>query len=247
MNNIPSKYENKKMEKLFLAIFFNDLEKVIGFKKQYPEIYAKKEKFRIDKYRTFDLKNLTFFNQSVWKDDDWNDEIIPLIRRNRQRTEQMLDYWRAECSCGEIQREIDYNQYFDYFYCVDPRITDEVFWEPIQDYLSKGIREQDIMLFFHAERFNFKETKKLLEEGAKPDVDICIDDDLDDDDSNSILSRIWVEYLYLISTYVVPDFEAFEINGYKQKFDIKDMFGHLLGLAAHIDMYQLLDAYSEDK
>ena len=186
---------------------------------------------------------MTFFNQSVWKDDDWVDEIIPLVRRNRQRTEQMLDYWRAEYGCQEIQRDINYNQYFDFFYCVDPRITDEVFWEPIQNYLSKGIREQDLMLFFHAERFNFKETKKLLEEGAKPDVDI----DQDDDDENTIFSRIGIEMSFLATTFVVSEFETFEQKGYTQKFDIKDMFSHLLGLAAHIDMYQLLDAYSEDK
>lgn len=84
---IPSESENKEMEKLFLAIFFNDIEKVIEFKNQHPKIYAKKECFLIDESTTFDLTYLTFFNDVLWNSGDWKEDIMPFIKRNKKRTE----------------------------------------------------------------------------------------------------------------------------------------------------------------
>ncbi|MBS1681043.1 MAG: hypothetical protein JST48_04970 [Bacteroidetes bacterium] len=67
LGNITTETENKKLEELFLAVFFNDLEKVIEFKNRHPETYAKKNNFLIDDTVSFDLINLTFFNQTYGK------------------------------------------------------------------------------------------------------------------------------------------------------------------------------------
>ena len=96
LNDIPTKTENKKLEELFLAVYFNDLEKVIEFKNRFPELYTKRDRFLIDNDTPFDLTNLTFFNQTIWFDGDWIDDINPLVEKHRLRTTQMLDFWRAE-------------------------------------------------------------------------------------------------------------------------------------------------------
>ncbi|MCL2074411.1 MAG: hypothetical protein FWH18_10840 [Marinilabiliaceae bacterium] len=247
LNDIPTKSENKKMEELFLAIYFNDVKKVIDFKNQYPEIYAKKNNFQIDKNTSFNLINLTFFNQTVWADHTWNEEIMPLVKKNRQRIEQMLDFWSLEFGCKKLTREIEYFQYCDFFYCEFPAGHKE--WLSYEEWLSversggnitKEFREIDLMLMYQAEHFNFAETKKLLEQGAKSDIDFY------DDEDSSLNSRIADESAFLATTFVVPEFEIFEQKGYNQKFDIVDMFGRLLGFAAHEEMYHLLAEY-EDK
>lgn len=41
--SVPKGDENKKLKELFLAVYFNDLEKVIDIKNHYPKIYNKKK------------------------------------------------------------------------------------------------------------------------------------------------------------------------------------------------------------
>jgi hypothetical protein len=235
LNDIPIQTENKKWQELFLAVYFNDLEKVIEFKNQYPELYARKGRFIIDGDTTFDLTNLTFFNQTIWSDLSWRKEIMPLVEKHRQRTKQMLDFWRAELGQQEILRQIEYNHYCDYFNCDDPSDFDEIILEPISTYLKEGFREIDLSLYNRAQCFDFAEVKKLLGLGAKSDIHF------ENDGDSSIFSRISAECSYLATCYVIPEFEVFETKGYKGDFDIKRMFGDLLSLAAHEEMYRLLD------
>jgi hypothetical protein len=238
LNDIPTKSENKKMEELFLAIYFNDVEKVFEFKNQYPEIYSKKKNFQINNV-TFNLVNLTFFNQTVWSVDDWKEEIMPLVKKIRQRIGNMLDFWQTEFGCKNIKRGIEYNQYCDFFYSDCLYDTYEEWLKEEQEYIEKEFRELDLMLMYQVERFNFAETKKLLEQGAKSDIHFY------DDDFSSVNSRIGTESSFLATTFVVPEFEIFEQKGYNQRFDIVDMFGRLIGFAAHEEMYHLLAEYEE--
>ena len=233
--------ENKKMEDLFLAIYFNDVEKVIEFKNQYPEIYAKKDSFQIDHYTTFNLINLTFFNQVVWGANDWTEEAMPFAKKINQKTEQMLDFWRAEFGNKEIKRDIEYSQYSDYFYFYCDFFTDtyEEWLKEEQEDMRQNIREIDIKLMYQVGRFNFAETKKLLEQGAKSDVDLY------DDDFSSAISHFGNERELFARTFVCPEFKRFEQKGYNQKFDIVEMFSELLGFAAHEEMYLFLEAYKE--
>ena len=235
--NIPTEIENKKMEELFLAIYFNDVKKVIEFKKQYPDIYVKKNNFLLNDYDTFDLINLTFFNQTLWKEELWSKRIKSLVKKNKKRVEQMLDFWRSEFGRQDIKREIEYNQYWSFFYCNG---YDKTYGE-WKKYNLEGIktefREIDIMLMYQVERFDFVETRKLLEQGAKSDIDFY------GDDFSSVNSRICTEFAFLATSFVVSEFEIFEKKGYNQDFDITDMFSRLLGLAAHEEMYSLLAEY----
>ena len=248
MNGIPTKTENKKMEELFLAVFFNDVEKVNSFKSHSPNLYAMKNNFLIDNYKSFNLVNLTFFNQTIWNSKKWDNDIKPLVEKNKLKTEQMLVFWQSEFDRQNIVREIEYNQYCDFFYCEFP--TDHKEWLSYEEWLSversvgyieKAFREIDLMLMYQAEHFNFAETKKLLEQGAKSNIDFY------DNESSDLDSRIGDECAFLATTFVVPEFEIFEQKGYNQDFDIVDMFGRLLGLAAHEEMYQLLNEYSKTK
>lgn len=241
LNDIPTEKENKKLEKLFLAVYFNDLEKVIEFKNQSSELYVKKDKYPIDQNTTFDLINLTLFNEIIWFDVSWRKEIMPLVEKHRQRTKQMLDFWRAELGLQKIQRNIKYNHYCDYFYCDDPEDFEEIIMEPISTYLKEGFREIDLRLYNRVQCFDFEEVKKLLEQGAKSDIHF------ENDGDSSAFSRISSECSYLTTCHVIPEFEMFEKNGYNQSFDTTRMFGDILGLAAHEEMYHLLDKYDEDE
>lgn len=244
LNDPPTEIENKIMEELFLAIYFNDLQKVVAFKNQFPELYSKKNKFLIDGITTFDLTNLTFFNQTIWFSEDWIDEIKPLVEKHRQRTIQMLDFWRAEFGQQIIKKQIEYNNYWDYFWCNDPNDPDykqEVILDPISYFLEKGFREIDLMLYNRIECFDFEEAENLLKQGAKTDIDFY------DDDNSSTYSRISHEVSYLATCQVIPEFEKFETKGYEQNFDITSMFGDILGLAAHIEMLVLLEKYEQEE
>jgi len=248
LKKIPTETENEIMRDLFLAVYFNDLDKVVDFKVKYPEVYSKKDSFQLDSFwiegkKTFDLKNLTFFNQTIWKDDDWIEETMPLVRRNRQRTEKMLDFWSTEFGNKNIKREIEYNQYCEYFFCADPNdpeANEEVIFDPISDYLKKGFREIDLRLYNRISCFDFAETKRLLEQGAKLDVNFD-----EGDESSNALSLVGSECVVLASCEVIPAFKRFEVKGYNQCFSITQIFRDLLGLAAFEDMYDLLEKYIE--
>jgi len=225
-----------KLNDLFIAIYFNDLEKVIEIKSKFPEIYSKKECFLIEGKMLFDLKNLTFFNQTIWNVDNWKDEIMPLILNNRQNTEKMLNFWRAELGKNNIQREIEYNHYCDYFYCVDPNDPDEdekVILDTIPYFLEKGFREIDLRLYNRIACFDFTETKKLLENGAKLDINFY------EDGASSALSFIGDECSYLASCEVIPEFKLYKTKGFVKDYCIIERFGDLLGLAAFEDMNKL--------
>lgn len=240
--NMPTDKKNDIMEELFLAIYFNDVEKVKAFKNQYPDIYAKKSNFQIGYDDTFDLINLTFFNQTILKDDAWIEEIMPLILKNRHKTEQMLDYWRKESNCRNLQRKIEYNKYHQYFFCDDPNDKDsneEIIGEPISNLLEKGYREIDLRLYNRVECFDFAEAEKLLKQGARMDIHFFEDGDSD------TFSRISTECSYLATCHLIPIFEAFEDDGYDLDVDIIELFSYLIGMAAHQDMYDLLNKYME--
>jgi len=255
MNTVPNEIENTKLYELFLAVYFNDLEKVIDFKNRYPELYAMKNNFQIggheENMHSFDLMNLTFFNQVIWFDDCWIDEIKPFVERRRQQTTQMLDFWRIEFSKQDIQRTIEYNQCWDCFYCENPSVTNEMSYEPIQDYVDKGYRKIDLMLYNRAECFDFVETKKLLELGANPNITFYEnEEDKKRDDGYNILDRIGSECSYLTSCEVIPVFKTHEEKGfypYSGKENVERLFGDLIGLAAHEEMYGLLKPYSKEE
>jgi len=244
LNDIPTKTENKKLEELFLAIYFNDLEKVVAFKNQFPDLYAKKHKFIIDKEITFDLINLTWFNKILWFDINWKEDMDSLVEKYQQRTKQMLAFWQTEVGRQLDQRPIEYNYYYDYFYCADPNNPDaneEVICDNIHYFIEQGFREIDLRLYNRIECFDFIEVKNLLEKGANTNIPFYGYGD------SSAFSRVSCEVMVLSSCYVIPEFEEFESKGYNQHVYIKDMFSNILGMAAHTEMYNLLKEYDNEE
>lgn len=242
--------EDSKKE-LFQIIYFNDLDKLVKFKTKYPELYTKNLIHYSDYIgQPFDLSNLTLFNYTVWFTDTWVNEIIPFIKRQREKVLKMIDFWRNELGEDIRQRNFQYNHYHKCCYCEDPS-DDEIICEPFSYYLEKGNREIDLMLYNRATCFDFESVKQLLEKGANPNIDIenpncqIIKDDLYNEDY--VLSRISTESIFLPTCLVVPAFEDFEKNGCNKNFDVVQHFGYLLGWAAHEKMYKLLDEYSSSK
>jgi hypothetical protein len=251
MNTIPNEIENTKLYELFLAIYFNDLDKVIDFKNLYPELYAMKNNFQINEmgrrgekeviYKSFDLMNLTFFNQMIWFDDCWGEESRAFAEKQKMRTQKMLDHWRAELGKQDIQRTVEYNQYWNWFWCTDPSETREEWQHGEEESMTKGLKEIDLMLMYQSERFDFLETKKLLELGANPNVPFY-----EDEDGSTALRRISDECSYLLTCEIWWRYKLFDEKGSYPYCDIDRMLGDLLGLAAHEEMYALLKPYSKE-
>ncbi len=230
----------KKLEQLFLAIYFNDIDKVRAFKSQFPDIYTKKNRFQIDDTTVFDLTKLTLFNQIIWFDPDWKDEIFPLVERNRHNTDRMLNFWQSELISIGSGDHFPYHQFKDYFLCEDIEDTETVILDPMSYFIERGFREIDLKLYNRIDCFDFAAVRELLEQGANPNIHFY------DDGDSSAISRILDEGSFLTSCRIIPEFEIFEVKGYDQDFNIKEMFGDLLGLAAHDKMYDLLKKYDHN-
>lgn len=231
---------NKTLEQLFLAIYFNDIDKVKAFKSQFPDIYTKKNRFQIDDTTVFDLTKLTLFNQIIWFDPDWKDEIVPLVERNRNNADRMRKFWQSEFINIESGNHFEYHQFKDYFFCEDIGDIQSVMLDPMPYFINKGYREVDLKLYNRVDSFDFDAVRELLEKGARPNIHFH------DDGDSSAICRIAEECSFLINCRIIPEFEVFEIKGYDQDFDIKEMFGGLLGLAAHETMYDLLKKYDQN-
>lgn len=233
----PTLCENKILEKLFLAIYFNDLDKVIEFKTKHPPIYAKKSYFLIENQTPFDLTSLTLFHYKIWFSDEWRDQIKSLIDKSRQRTKQLGDFWKTEGIIQDLDSTFAYNQFWNYFNCDDPDDYEEVMFEPIKNYLKNGFREIDLQLYNRVECLDCTNARKLLKQGAKADIHFQNDGD------SSAFSHIVGAVSYLSTTQVIPQFESFYQRAPDQHFDITQMFANLIGLASHEEMYRLLQKY----
>lgn len=237
-NQIPEKTDNDKLELLFIAIHFNDLERVKAFKNDYPDLYAKRGEFKIDERVPFNLSCLTFFNKVIWFNSNWREGSMPFVNKHRFETEQMSAFWREESVCKKFCKNFKYNDYWEYFFCDDPNDYEEITFEPISSYLKKGFREIDLRLYNRAQCFDFKEVSRLLDQGAQPDVHF------EHDGHSSTMARISDEYAYLNTCHFLPSVEYFKKVGYNQKFDIEDLFRTILGLTAHLEMYELLTSFN---
>lgn len=156
-NQISEKTDNDKLEPLFIAILFNDLERVKAFKNDHPDLYAKMGEFKIDERVTFNLSCLTTFNEIIWFNGNWSIGRLPFVNKQRFRTEQMSAFWREESGSNTFCNNFKYNAYWEYFFCDDPNDFEEITLEPISSYLEKGFREIDLRLYNCAQCFDFKE------------------------------------------------------------------------------------------
>ena len=149
----------------------------------------------------------------------------------------MLAFWRAEHGNHTLKMEVDFLPYRSFFFCTLPDeldIKETIYDEPFSYYIAKGLRAIDVQLYYHIDCFHFEEVKKLLAQGANPNINI------EDDNTSDAVHRIKDEISYLASCHIYPLYKEFEKDGYKQEFDITYMFGNLIGLVAHQQMYDLI-------
>lgn len=110
---------------------------------------------------------------------------------------------------------------------------DNVFYEPLETYISKGIRPIDIELYYRAKTFDFPEVEKLLKQGA--DDTVCFEDD---DDfvygymRDDILEREWWQTKTL---FPHPDYS-------KRKYYVEDI-NAMFCSASKKRMRKLLNKY----
>ncbi len=232
--------ETSVLKELFLATFFNDIEKILETKKKSPKLYAKKGCFPLDDI-IIDLRILTLLNQTIWNDDTWSEEIQPLVERNRQKTRKMLAFWNSELAVPKLNKAIAYNSYYEFFYCEEPADTEKIDLNTVQFYVGMGFREIDARLHNRVECFDFAAVRKLLDQGANSTVSFYEDEQ----DAGGVFERIETEHSYLSSCSIIPEFVQFEKIAYQQNFDTRAMFGDLLGFAAHQEMYNLLNEYNK--
>jgi hypothetical protein len=238
----PTAEENKMMQKLFLAIYFNDLDEVIRFKQAYPEIYAKKDHFILEndeEKNILDLRQLTAFNSVIWLDETWKDDDF--IKKNKQNTKAMVDFWQSEQESPSESKQAMYHSYWYYFYAEDPDDYQVVpISETVDFYVQEGFRRLDMQLFNRATCFDFAATRSLLEQGARWDIHL--------DEHDNLGGRIYMEGVFLRTSYIFPYFENFHKKGYGIALDddlddVMTMFIHLLALSAHTEMDHLLDEF----
>ncbi|MGM0579767.1 MAG: hypothetical protein ACQETL_03750 [Bacteroidota bacterium] len=235
-----SAIENAQLKDLFLAIYFNDLEKVKAFQRAFPALYQKKRDFYLYLDLPLDLVQLTFLNQKVWGMNDWRKEIFPFVKMQRAKTEKMLAHWKSEFNTEELVFNLKFNQYHELFDCDDPKYHDTVILDSMEDLIKKGYRKLDLQLYNRVDCFDFEAVKALLENGAKTNIHFYEDND------SSVYTRVLFEISHLATNMVVPEFEAFEKMRYDQNFHLGNLAGELIGLVAHEEMYELLKPYLEE-
>ena len=119
---------------------------------------------------------------------------------------------------------------------------EEDIWKDVfmtQDYegLKKlGATDKDIQLYVAASKFQFNQVQQLLDQGAKPDAEIWSDEVL------TCMNRIGVEASFL-GTMI----HSVLLGESRGSITQEDDLWHLIGLAAHEKMYDLLKPYCKNK
>lgn len=235
MKKINSVEDFKKLEQLFLAIYFNDVDKVIEFKNDNLELYNTKSSFFIDEELYLDLVHLTYFNYIIWFDKNWSSDIMPMVQRIRTRINDMIDFWKSEGVFQDIKTKISYNQYIEYFNLYYSSTEEEVLLNTISFYLQKGFKEIDLKLYNRVECFDFEEVKRLIEQGANPNIHF------ENDEESSAKSLVSNRCSFFTSYQLIPEFELFEEKGFNQNFDILNLFMEMIQLSANQEILNLLN------
>lgn len=120
-------------------------------------------------------------------DDGWCEEYRPIVAAVKPGIEKI---WNILLDKGLVPDDIDHQlvkfaQDMGLFPFADN--YEDAFDMPLEAILEKGYRKIDVDLIVAALSLNFDEARKLLEQGANPDVDVDIEDD---EDSHEFVSAL---------------------------------------------------------
>lgn len=110
-------------------------------------------------------------------DDGWCEEYRPIVAAVKSGIEKI---WNILLDKGLVPDDIDHQlvkfaQDMGLFHFADN--YEDAFDMPLEAILEKGYRKIDVDLIVAALSLNFDEVRKLLEQGANPDVDVEDDED----------------------------------------------------------------------
>ena len=217
-------------EKLINAVFYCDADKAISLMQE--NVYSKQWLNDIGIFDTpLPLYYIALCAQSILSDaeDPWSAEFEPIRLKMLNDCKRILAFMKSEYDF-DIDSEIDYEKYTDYFYAADKDETDEdILWAPVERLLEEGISQLDIDLYCAVERFQYNKVAMLLEAGANPRTVI---------EDGFAVDRIGAECSFL-DVEVCPFWKDYHM--YRRFMPIGEMvISNLIGWASHEKMYNLL-------
>lgn len=164
--------------------------------------------------------------------EEWKEDCREIIAENKRSNLEIKKIFEERFYV--VFRPIDfYNTDFWFFRNEREDTFEDVLYESRDEMIAKGHRAIDLDLYVAVNKFDFKETERLLALGANPVYEISEED-------GSCMNRISGECGFL-------DIELHEIIIYGKHSNpladnAKELI-HLIGLAAHESMYKLLSKY----
>ena len=177
----------------------------------------------------FPLHYITLCLDIIWgTPDQWGDVEHDVVLR-RSQIDAMLAFWREYYGVSSFQK-IDYSLHKDYYYDRADETDADILWAEPAEFVAAGYDIKDVELYCAAVRFDFERVRQLLEDGAKPNVNLLPPGE---QEYRNTLYSISIEEAHL-STEI-------DIWG-KHPFKERDI-RLLLALTAHSEMYDLLNKY----
>lgn len=236
-------YNDPNQCELLYAVVLNNVEET-------KELLAKiKDKSLLEDIgllsEPFPLHYISLCNEAIWRYvDEWKGKEE--AARFRDKSRAMVEFWKEYYRVEDFA-QINYRIYNEDFYCAwDDETDEDILCAPKEDYTEVGCRVLDLDLYCAVERFDFDEVERLLDMGANPDVDIY---DKPKEQRKGLeeinaMERIEFEESYICSELLWLLRDA-EINMEKRRWIDKGTVAHILGLAAHSEMYRLLEKYKK--
>ena len=236
--------KNSNKHALLCAVVLNDVEETRTLLSKIEDRSLLNDIGLLSK--PFPLHYISICNEVIWQEiDEWKDKVE--AERNRDRSRAMVKFWQEYYGVSEFEK-IDYRVYYEDFYCTDPDDSDEdILWAPKSKYVEAGSREIDVDLYCAVCKFDFKRTQQLLKLGANPDVDLYETPASDIEERGKgdgwhALDHIATEESFLIHETLGLLSQA-ETDMAKRSWIDEGTISNILGIAAHSDMYRLLDKY----
>lgn len=235
-------YNNPNQCELLYAVVLNNVEET-------KELLAKiDDKSLLEDIgllsKPFPLHYISLCNEAIWRYvDEWKNKEE--ATRFRDKSRAMVEFWKEYYRVEDFA-QINYRIYNEDFYCAwDDETDEDILCAPKEDYIEVGCRALDLDLYCAVERFDFDEVERLLDMGANPDADLYdkpVEQRGEIDDCWSAIERIGFEKSYICSELLWLLRDA-EIDMEKRRWIDKGTVAHILGRAAHSEMYRLLEKY----
>lgn len=217
-------------KKLINAVFYCDADKAMSLMQK--NAYSKQWLNDIGVFDTpLPLYYIALCAQAILSDaeDPWSADFELIRQKMLNGCKRILAFMKSEYDF-DVDSEIDYEKYTEYFYAADKDETDEdILWAPVQRILDEGKSQLDIDLYCAVERFQYDLVDQLLQAGANPRTLI---------EDGFALDRIGTECSFL-DTQICPLWKAYYHSSRTTSID-EGAISDLLGWAAHEKMYNLL-------